>query len=88
MCWDLRTRTVDAPERDGTGLIITGLVLGVLSLIPACLPIQVAALVVNFIALGRTKEPPERKLRWMAITGLVLTGVGFVGGVIIALMAV
>lgn len=87
-CWDLRTRTVDAPERHGPALPIIGLILGVLSLLPACFVLQIAALVVNIIAFGRTREPPERARRWMPITGLVLTGVGFVGVVIIALRSV
>ncbi|NTX06314.1 MULTISPECIES: hypothetical protein [Myxococcus] len=87
-CWDLRTRTVNAPERHGPALPIIGLILGVLSLLPAAVLIQIVAVVVNIIAFGRTREPPNQSLRWMAIAGLALTGVGVVWGGIVAMMFV
>ncbi len=85
-CWDLRERTVNAPEVAGMGLVVSGLVLGVLSLVPMCIAIQIASAIVNVVALYRTREPPGRQRRWMPITGLVLTGVGLVGSGIVAVL--
>lgn len=85
-CWDLRARTVNAPEVAGMGLVVSGLVLGVLSLVPMCIALQIASLVVNGVSLRRTREPPGRERRWMPITGLALTGVGFVGDLFVVLL--
>lgn len=85
-CWDLRARTVNAPEVAGTGFVVSGLVLGVLSLVPMCIAVQIASAIVNVVALYRTREPPGRERRWMPVTGLVLTGVGIVGSIIVAVL--
>ncbi|XXF78698.1 hypothetical protein P2318_02770 [Myxococcaceae bacterium GXIMD 01537] len=75
-CWELRARTVPAQLSGGTSLPTVGLVLGVLSLIPMCIAVQLGSLVVNLMALGKTREGEARRRRWQVVTGLALTGVG------------
>ncbi|MDY7226520.1 B-box zinc finger protein [Hyalangium rubrum] len=86
-CWELRGRNVTVNQaRSGTGLQTAGLVLGVISLIPMCVAIQIASLVLNIVALVKSKEPPADKVRWQPITGLILTAVGLVATVLIAVL--
>ncbi len=87
-CWELRARTVPANQGrgGGGGLQTAGLVLGIFSLFPMCVAIQVASLVLNLVALSRVKEAPPGYGRWRPITGLVLTGVGVAATVLVALL--
>lgn len=78
-CWALAARNAATHAKGGTALQTTGLVLGVLSVIPftVCLFAPVS-LVVNVIAIAKAKHPPARDVRWRPIAGLVLTALGFV----------
>ncbi len=67
-CWEFRAKKVEAPK-PASNLGTTGLVLGFVSLLPL-IPIQIASIVVNAIALSRGAGR-------RAVVGLVLTGVGF-----------
>lgn len=82
-CWELRARTVTPQNisESGTALLTIGLVLGVISLLPA-VALQICSLVVNIMALVRAKESPAREKRWRSVVGLCLTGVGVVVDVI------
>lgn len=84
-CWELRASKVQPQQQKDSNvtLVNAGLALGVVSLIPGCLAIQLGALVVNSIALVRARQPPARELRWRAALGLCLTGVGFVGSIFV-----
>lgn len=77
-CWELRSRTVAQQQKpdSGTALFNVGLGLGLVSLIPFLLAIQVASLVVNIVALVHARKPSVRALRWRAWLGLGLTGAG------------
>jgi len=86
-CWDLRSRNVTENQgRSGANLQVIGLVLGVLSLIPMCVAVQIASLVVNIVALVKARQFPPGHPRWQAITGLSLTLLGLVATVVIAVM--
>ena len=69
-CWEFRGKTVEAPK-PASDLGTSGLVLGFVSLVPGLIPIQIASIVVNAIALSRGA-------RWRAGVGIALTVVGFV----------
>ena len=87
-CWALRSRSV--PENQGrsrVGLQTIGLVLGVVSLIPMCVAVQIASLVVNIVAMVKAKDLPEGHPRWKAITGLALTLLGVGITVLVVLRA-
>lgn len=87
-CWNLRSRSVTANQaKSGTGLQSAGLLLGVLSLVPMCLVVQAASLVLNIIAIVKAKEPPASTKRWQPITGLTLTVIGLILTVAMALLA-
>jgi hypothetical protein len=87
-CWELRGRNVTVNQaQGGTGLQTTGLVLGFISLIPMCVAVQIASLVLNIIALMKAKEPPARRVRWQPITGLILTVIGLVITVLFAALS-
>lgn len=77
-CWELRGRVVPSVVRrsGGTSLPTVGLVLGVISLVPMCIAIQVGSLVINLVALFGARRPPESEQRWKALTGLGLTLLG------------
>jgi hypothetical protein len=79
-CWDLRFQRVEKNQgrSSGTALQTAGLVLGIISLFPMCVAIQIGSLVVNIVALVKAKEPPASTVRWRPITGLILTGVGII----------
>jgi hypothetical protein len=84
-CWGLRARTV-TPQKEtdpNKALLTAGLVLGVISLVPGCLALQIGSLIVNTVALVRARQPPARDLRWRAILGLCLTGLGIVGTIVV-----
>jgi hypothetical protein len=87
-CWDLRGRKVTTNQgRGGTGIQTLGLVLGVVSLVPMCVAVQIASLVVNIVVLVKAKkEFPTGHRRWQPITGLILTLIGVGVTVVIALM--
>lgn len=87
-CWDLRFQRVEANQgrSSGTALQTTGLVLGGIALIPMCVAFQLAALIVNIIALVKAKEPPASLVRWRPITGLVLTCLGILMTVLFAVL--
>jgi hypothetical protein len=78
-CWELRSRSVTTNQARGSGtsLQTAGLVLGVLSLVPMCLAVQLASLILNIIAWTKAKEPPASYVRWRPQLGLALTLVGF-----------
>ncbi|MFL5346278.1 MAG: hypothetical protein ACJ8AT_15930 [Hyalangium sp.] len=88
-CWALRAQRVEANQGrgGGTALQTTGLVLGLLALVPMCVAFQLASLIVNIVALVKAKEPPASLVRWRPITGLVLTAVGAVLTLIIWMRA-
>jgi hypothetical protein len=87
-CWALRHQRVETHQGRGssTALQTTGLVLGVIALIPMCVAVQIASLIVNIIALVRAKEPPASLVRWRPITGLVLTALGLIMTVVSVLV--
>jgi uncharacterized membrane protein len=86
-CWALRSRNVTENQgRGGTNLQTIGLVLGVVSLVPMCVAIQIASLVVNIVALVKARELPANHRRWQPITGLILTLLGVGATVLIAVM--
>lgn len=87
-CWDLRFQRVEANQgrSSGTALQTTGLVLGGIALIPMCVAFQLAALIVNIIAIVKAKEPPASLVRWRPITGLVLTCLGILMTVLFAVL--
>ena len=86
-CWALRTQRVESNQGRGSGTALqtAGLVLGIIAVIPMCVAFQLAALVVNIVALVKAKEPPARLVRWRPITGLALTVVGLVLTVVFSL---
>jgi hypothetical protein len=88
-CWELRNQRVETNQgrSSGTALQTTGLVLGVIALVPMCVAIQIASCIVNIIAIVKAKEPPASLVRWRPITGLALTAVGVVLTVVVALMS-
>jgi hypothetical protein len=67
-CWARQPTSAPA----STVLQTTGLVLGVLSIVPCC-PLFVVSIVVNIAGIVLAKEPPARDVRWKPITGLLLT---------------
>lgn len=69
-CWEFRAKRVEPPAPT-SNLGTTGLVLGFVSLLPL-IPIQIASIVVNAIALSRGAGR-------RAVVGLVLTLVGLFG---------
>ncbi|WNG50612.1 hypothetical protein F0U60_45670 [Archangium minus] len=77
-CWELRSRTVAQQQDSDSGITLlnVGLGLGLVSLFPFCVAIQLASFVVNIVALVRARTPPARALRWRAWLGLGLTGLG------------
>ena len=76
-CWALRSRIVPENQgRGGSNLQLVGLVLGVVSLVPMCVAIQIASLVVNIVAVVKARQLPEGSPRWQSITGLALTLLG------------
>jgi hypothetical protein len=86
-CWELRSRSVTENQGRGrTNLQTVGLVLGFFSLVPMCLAIQIASLVVNIVAIVKAKELPEDHPRWKSITGLILTIIGVGTTVLFAVM--
>jgi hypothetical protein len=86
-CWALRSRNVTENQgRGGTNLQTIGLVLGVVSLVPMCVAIQIASLVVNIVALVKARDLPAGHRRWQPITGLILTLLGAGATVLIAVM--
>lgn len=87
-CWELRLRRVETNQGRGSGTALqtSGLVLGVIALVPMCVAFQIASLIVNIIAIVKAKEPPARLVRWRPITGLVLTVVGVLMTVLVALL--
>ena len=79
-CWALRSQRVETNQGRGSGTTLqtAGLVLGVIALVPMCIAVQIASLIINIVALVKAKEPPASLVRWRPITGLVLTAVGIV----------
>lgn len=76
-CWDLRAQSVGPVklEKPSTALQTAGLVVGCFALLP--LPaVQLAAFVVTIMGIVKAKAPPQRRVRWRPITGLVLACVG------------
>ena len=75
-CWDLRAEKVKPNEiQSKTRLHTLGFGLGIAAIFP--IPaLQIAALVINIIALAKTKEPEQIAVRWKPIVGLCCTGVG------------
>jgi hypothetical protein len=71
------------PSRQSTGLAITGLILGIISLtfgICCCygLPFNVTGLIISIIALTQIKSDPERYGgKSIAIVGLILCALSF-----------
>ncbi|MCY0998719.1 hypothetical protein OWM54_16390 [Myxococcus sp. MISCRS1] len=77
-CWDLRSRVVPAAEGTSKSTVITGFVLGVLSLLPFCFILQAGAVIMNLVMMSRVEKTPElARLRWMPIAGLACSGLGF-----------
>ncbi len=79
-CWELRHQRIETNQgrSSGTALQTAGLVLGIIALVPMCVAVQLASLIVNIVALVRAKEPPASLVRWRPITGLALTAVGLI----------
>lgn len=76
-CWELRSQRVPLQQKQSeTRLQTAGLVLGIISLAPFCIALQLGSVAVNIIAIVRAKEGEARKVRWRPIVGLCLTGVG------------
>lgn len=79
-CWERRSRAVPKPVgNEGPDLSAAGIGLwvGIISVIPMCIPAQVVSLVLNTVNLVRNRHPQSPQLnRRKAIAGLVLTGIG------------
>jgi hypothetical protein len=84
-CWALRGAQVqEHPTVSPTRLQTVGLVLGCIAVLP--IPaVQLGSLVVNIIALVRSREGPARAVRWKAGLGLGLTllGMMILGAIIV-----
>ena len=76
-CWELRNRTVTPSDVKGGRLQTAALVVGFFALLPSP-PLQLVALIVCILGVVRVPDEAARKVRWRAVTGLVLTGLGFV----------
>lgn len=75
-CWELRAATVKptAPTSK-TRLVTAGFILGCIALLP--IPaLQLAALIINIVALNKAKAPELQQVRWRAKVGLALTIAG------------
>lgn len=75
-CWALREQNVKPQEaRSATRLHTAGFVLGIIAILP--IPVlQIAALVVNIIALVKSNTPETRDAKWKPIAGLLCTVIG------------
>ncbi|RKH01964.1 hypothetical protein [Corallococcus carmarthensis] len=77
-CWELRTRNIAVEAKDpGITLADSGLLVGVISVIPMCYAAHVASLVLNTVSLVRNRHADSPRVnRKKAIAGLALTGTG------------
>lgn len=83
----LKKATLANDERKTDGLAIAGFVLGFVSLFVAGIPLGALSVVFSVIALERIKKNPDKRSgKGLAIAGLVLGIIGFLGGVIFALI--
>lgn len=80
-CWELRSKTVkpeqslEAPDR----LQKVGMYVGFAALVPGCLAVQIAGLIVNVIGLVKASDEGARE---KSIIGLCCAGLGLVFSVI------
>jgi hypothetical protein len=86
-CWELRSRSAAALNTTGNGsrLQTVGLVMGVVALVPGCWILQIISIIVNIVAIAKAKGDKARKARRRPIAGLVLSGIGLIVTIALAL---
>lgn len=86
-CWSRRAQRVEKMTRDdGSYAAMAALGLGVIALVPFLVALQLAAIIVGWIALSRLKDNPSR--RTMAIAGIVLGAAGLAGTFLVGILLI